>query len=121
MLHVLISANKGVVSLFSFHFCLLAPQAGEVLAFFTLLLSCGWQNGLLGNLSGQVEERSAASSVAVFPPPVFTFFVYLQNERHGHRSLCLLQGSTHSSHSSFVFLIIYPIWISTSILFETII
>lgn len=28
----------------------------EVLAFFALLLSCGQQNGLLGNLSGQGED-----------------------------------------------------------------
>lgn len=53
------------------------PWGKEVLAF-ALLLSCGHLNGLLGNLSGQVEERSAASSVAVFPPLVFTFCLFAE-------------------------------------------
>lgn len=75
--HVLISANKGVVSLF-FPLLSLSASREERCWLFALLLSCGRQNGLLGNLSGQVEERSAASSVAVFPPIVFTFCLFAE-------------------------------------------
>lgn len=74
--HVLISANKGAVSFFSLLFCLLVPWGKERCWLFALLLSSGWQNGLLGNLSGQVGEPSAASSVTVFPPLVFTFCLF---------------------------------------------
>lgn len=60
----------------------LSPSApgGERCWLFALLLSSGRQNGLLGNLSGQVEERSAASSVTVFPPLVFTFCLFAEWE-----------------------------------------
>lgn len=77
MQHVLISANKGVVSLFFQPLSASAP-GGERCWLFALLLSRGRQNGLLGNLSGQVEERSAASSVTVFPPLVFTFCLFAE-------------------------------------------
>lgn len=80
MQHVLISANKGVVSLFSPSLLCPSASGGERCWLLVLLLSCGWQNGLLGNLSGQVEERSAASSVTVFPPPVFTFCLFGERE-----------------------------------------
>lgn len=61
-------------------FSLLSPSApgGERCWLFALLLSRSWQNGLLGNMSGQVEERSAASSVTVFPPLVFTFCLFAE-------------------------------------------
>lgn len=75
MQHVLISANKGVVSLFPPLLSLSAP-GGERCWLFALPLSCGRQDGLLGNLSGQVEEWSTASIVTVFPPLVFTFYSF---------------------------------------------
>lgn len=51
----------------------------------------GQQNGLLGNLSGQVEEQSAASSVTVFPPLVFTF-LFICRVRDIDTSLFLSQS-----------------------------
>lgn len=58
----------------------LSAPGGERCWLFARLLSCGRQKSLLGNLSGQVEERSAASSFTVFPPPVFTFCLFAEWE-----------------------------------------
>lgn len=65
---------------FAFFLSPLSPRAsgGERCRLFALLLSVFWQNSLLGNLSGQVEEWSAALSVTLFPPLVFTFCLFAE-------------------------------------------
>lgn len=80
--------------------CLWAPQGERGVGFLRSFCTVAGQNGLLGNLSWQAEERSAASSVTVFPSLVFTFCLFAEWETWTPLSLYLLSPKLLSSRSS---------------------
>lgn len=96
MQHVLISANKGVVSLFSLPIVPERPRRREVLAFCAAFVPWpaewpSWKPEWAGGGAIGSIKCHSISSTGVY------FFVYLQDERHRHLSLSL-SISSRSSH-----------------------
>lgn len=100
MQHVLISANKGVVSLFSLY-CLRVPREERGVGFLRRFCPVAGRMAFWETWVGRWRSGEQHRVTRCFLHRCL-LFVYLQNERHGHLSLSLSPFFSHLSSSLLV-------------------
>lgn len=106
MQHVLISANKGVVSFFSPLFCLRVPKGERGVGFLRCFCPVAGRMAFWETWVGRWRSDQQHQMSQCFLHWCL-LFVYLQNEGHGHLSLYLLSPCVLPTALSIVFLLCF--------------